>query len=376
LSLRNTFRRKGRIALTLTTLVLSGLMFMIVMSVGNSMSNTIEVLLQDFGFDVLTVFDRPHRKARLLEVTEAIPGVAFAEVWDVRLGTVELDDGEQIQGQLWGVPDHSRMFTPRIVEGRALLPGDGRAILLNSKIATDHGIAIGDEITLTVADKEITWTVVGTIININNLQRDNFVPFDTLASEIGNANRGAFLMVAADKHDAAAHQALIRDMRAAYEANRLKPVFFQSGGELRQQTQSQFDIITYLMLAMAVLAAIVGSVGLASTMSINVVERKREIGVMRAIGATSVAILGIFVAEGALVGVLSWLLATPLSYPGARAFSAIIGDQLFEMPLDFRYSVGGLVLWLIIVSALSALASLWPALRATQVSVRESLAYE
>jgi len=376
LSLRNTFRRKGRIALTLATLVLSGLMFMVVMSVSNSMSNTIEVLLHDFGFDVLTVFDRPHRVTRLREVTEAIPGVAFAEVWDVRLGTVELDDGEQIQGQLWGIPDDSRMFTPRIVAGRALLPDDGRAILLNSKIAADHGFAIGDEVTLTVEGHEIQWTVVGTIMNINNLQRDNFVPLDTLADEIGNPNRGAFLMVAAEKHDVAAHQALIRDMRAVYQANRLKPVFFQSGGELRQQTQSQFNIITILMLVMAVLAAIVGSVGLASTMSINVVERRREIGVMRAIGAPSAAILGIFITEGALVGVLSWLLATPLSYPGARAFSAVIGNQLFQMPLDFRYSALGLVLWLVIVAALSALASLWPALRATQVSVRESLAYE
>jgi putative ABC transport system permease protein len=197
-----------------------------------------------------------------------------------------------------------------------------------------------------------------------------------MAQEIGNANRGAFLMVAADKHDAAAHQALIRDMRAAYEASRLKAVFFQSGGELRQQTQSQFNIITYLMLAMAVLAAVVGSVGLASTMSINVVERKREIGVMRAIGATSASILGIFCVEGVLVGVLSWLLASPLSYPGARLFSAVIGKQLLQMPLDFRFSVGGWVLWLVIVAVLSALASLWPALRATQVSVWESLAYE
>jgi putative ABC transport system permease protein len=111
-------------------------------------------------------------------------------------------------------------------------------------------------------------------------------------------------------------------------------------------------------------------------MSINVVERQREIGVMRAIGATSAAILGLFCFEGVLVGILSWLLATPLSYPGARIFSGVIGDQLFQMPLDFRYSVGGLVLWLVIVTVLSGIASLWPALRATQVSVRETLAYE
>jgi putative ABC transport system permease protein len=376
LSLRNTFRRKSRIAFTLTTLVLSGLMFIVVMSVGASMSNTIEVLLQDFGFDVLTVLDRTHRVGRLKEVTESVPGVAYAEVWDVRGGTVELDNGEEIQGQLWGIPDNSQMFNPRIVDGRALLSDDGKAILLNSKIAADHGIQVGDEVTLTVNDQEITWIVVGLILNVNNLQRDNFVPLDTLAREIGNAQRGRFVMIATEDHDATTHYQQIKALREVYKANRLKPVFFQSGGELREQTQSQFDIITYLMLAMAVLAAVVGSVGLASTMSINVVERRREIGVMRATGATSVAILGIFVVEGVLVGALSWLLATPFSYPGARIFSKILGEQLFQMPFDFAYSVGGLVLWLIIVTVLSALASLWPALRATQISVRESLAYE
>ena len=132
----------------------------------------------------------------------------------------------------------------------------------------------------------------------------------------------------------------------------------------------------YLMLAMAVLAALVGSVGLMSTMSINVVERGREIGVMRAIGATSVTIVGIFIAEGVLVGVLSWLIAVPLSYPGALAFNNLVSSALFQIPLDFDYSIGGVVLWLVIVVVLSALASLWPALSATQVSVREALAYE
>ena len=376
LSLRNTFRRKARVALTLITLMLGGAMFIVVMSVGTSMSNTIEVLINDFGFDVLVVFDRAHRVARLVEATESVPGVTRAEVWDVRGATLELDSGEEIQGQLWAVPDNSEMFNPRIVSGRALLPEDDRAILLNNRIATDEGIQVRDTVTLTVDGRELTWTVVGLILNVNNLGHDNFVPFDTLAREIGNTNRGAFMMMMSEEHDLETHQRIIRDLRAAYDARRLKPVFFQSGGELRAQTKAQFDIIVYLMLAMAVLAAIVGSVGLMSTMSINVVERRREIGVMRAIGATSAAIVGIFVAEGVLVGVLSWLLAVPLSYPGARVFSNVIGSTLFQMPLDFDYSIGGGVLWLLVVIALSALASLWPALRATRISVREALAYE
>jgi putative ABC transport system permease protein len=357
-------------------LVLAGVMFIVVLSVGASMRNTIEVLINDFGFDVLVVFDRTYRATRLVEASKSVPGVTRVEVWDVRSATLESHTGEDIQGQLWGVPDSSELFNPRITSGRALLPEDDRAILLNTKIAADEGIQVGDAVTLTVEGEDLSWTVVGLIINVNNLQRDNFVPFDALARAIGNANRGAFVMMATEAHDFETHERQIRDLRAVYEAARLKPGFFQSGGELRQQTQAQFDMITYLMLAMAILAAVVGSVGLMSTMSINVVERAREIGVMRAIGASSAAILGIFIVEGVLVGVLSWLIAAPLSYPGARAFSNVVGDTLFQMPLDFAYPVGGLVGWLVIIVTLSALASLWPALRATQVSVQETLTYE
>jgi putative ABC transport system permease protein len=130
------------------------------------------------------------------------------------------------------------------------------------------------------------------------------------------------------------------------------------------------------LLSMALLAAVVGGIGLASTMSINVVERRREIGVMRAVGASSSAIAGIFVAEGVFLGVLSWLVALPVSVPGSRVFSDVLGTAVISLPLAFTYSVDGVLLWLAIVVAISVLASLWPALRATRVSVREALAYE
>jgi putative ABC transport system permease protein len=376
LSVRNTFRRKARVALTLLSLTLGGVMFILVMSVSDSFSNTLDVLLSDFGFDVLVVFDRTYRMERLIEATESVPGVTYVEVWDVREATLKLDNGEEIQGQLWGVPDNSKMFHPRIIAGRALRPDDGNAILLNSKIAADEGFAVGDEVTLTIGGEESTWKVVGLIVNINNNQHDNFVPFDAMAKEIGNANRGAFLMANSTEHTSQAQTQLIEDMRVAYEERRLKPVFFQSATETRETGEAQFEIVVYLMLAMAILAAVVGGIGLMGTMSINVVERGREIGVMRSIGATSLSVVGIFVVEGMFVGALSWLLAVPVSYPGALAFSSLVGNAVLEMPLDFKFSVHGAVLWLGVVLALSAVASLWPALRATRVSVREALAYE
>jgi putative ABC transport system permease protein len=268
------------------------------------------------------------------------------------------------------------MFAPRIVGGRALSSQDGQAILVNHKIAVDEGIRVGDALTLTIGGQESAWTVVGLIHNINNDQRDNFVPIDALARAMGNGSRGTRVEVLAEAHDLASHLALINDLHDAYAAHRIEATRFWSAAETRQQNEAQFGLVTYLMLAMALLAAVVGSLGLMGTMTINVVERGREIGVMRATGATSPDIAAIFVGEGVLLGVLSWFFAVPLSYPGARAFSQVVGRTLMRIPLDFSYSTGGVVLWLGIVVTFSALASLWPALRATRVSVREALAYE
>jgi putative ABC transport system permease protein len=248
--------------------------------------------------------------------------------------------------------------------------------LLNSKIASDEGFQVGDTVTLNIDDRESTWTVVGLVVNVNNDQSDSFVPFEALARETGNANKGGTVWVVSEKHDVEAQQKLIRDLREVYAARRIEASYFESAEEIKQRVQKQFDLITTLMLVMAILAAVVGSIGLMSTMSINVVERGREIGVMRAIGARSPTIAGIFVAEGVLVGVLSWLFAVPISYPGAQVFSKQVGITVFEFPLDFCYPVSGLLLWLAIVVVLSTLASLWPALRAAKVSVREALAYE
>ena len=376
LSLRNTFRHKARITLTLIALLIGGAMFMMVLSVSDSFTNTVNVLLDDFGFDALVLFDRPYHIQRLIGATEDVDGVTDAEVWGNQSAQLELKNGEALDVGVWGVPQESAMFSPRIAAGRPLLPGDEEAILLNHKIATDEEIDVGETITLTIGRRESTWTVVGLIVNINNNSQDNFVPFTALAEQTGNAGHGSSIMITGDGAMSRDQEALIEALRAAYKTRQIGATYFQSANEVRETNAASFDVIVTLMVAMALLSAAVGGIGLASTMAINVVERRREIGVMRATGATSQSIVGIFVVEGVLIGAMSWLLATPVSYPGAQLMSRALGQSLLNLPLDFTYSIGGMALWLALVLTISALASLWPALRATKVSVRESLAYE
>jgi putative ABC transport system permease protein len=268
------------------------------------------------------------------------------------------------------------MFAPRLVAGRNLMPGDERAVLVNNRLSVDEGIQVGDEITLKIGEEEAVWTVVGLSLNINSGSDDFFVPFDALAQVEGSVGRGTYVKIVCGSEDPVVQKDLVKALKDAYKAQRVGVTGHWSTSEGREQNRATFGIMMSLLLSMAALAAIVGSIGLASTMSINVVERGREIGVMRATGATSLVIAGIVVGEGVLVGALSWLLAVPISYPGALLLSNTLGDTLITIPLEFSYSIDGVGFWLLVVLLLSALASLWPALRATRVSVRESLAYE
>jgi len=305
-----------------------------------------------------------------------VPGVAAAEVWNGLGTTVVLANGVERYVHLWGLPPDSAMVRPRVISGRWLRPGDGYAIVLNAKIATEEGVHIGDRITWALGNRETVWTVVGLIVNASNAHRACFVPYGALARETGTVSRGRIVRVQAQNHDTRSQQALMRDLRQAYAACNIDVRVMQSAAEEREQTRSMFDILTYLMLTMTTLAAAVGGIGLTGALSINIVERRREIGVMRAIGATSPAISGLFIAEGIVLGVLSWLVAVPLSYPAAQVISDAVGYSFMGAALEFRYSASGAMLWLATVVALSALASLWPARQATKVSVRQALAYE
>jgi putative ABC transport system permease protein len=375
LGLRNTFRRKARVSLTLMTLMLGGAIFIMVMSVAASLDNTLDILLHDLGDDVSVWFDRVYRVERLVEIAQEVPGVVEAEAWR-RYGTMlKLEGGGERYIGLWGVPADSQILHPRIIAGRMLLPDDGRAIVLNHEIALDEGLQVGNEVRFDVGEKETVWTIVGLVRSARS-QSDCYVPFRALTQETGNLNLANNLRIVSTHHDAESQKELMRELSDVYNTHNIETSYIESASEARQDNRGGFDIVLYLLLSMAALAAIVGSIGLMGTMSINVIERQREIGVMRATGATSVTIAGMFVIEGVFLGMLSWMFAVPLSYPGSRLFSDAVSAELFNMPFEFVYSTNGMMLWLMIVILLSALASLWPALRATQVSVRESLAYE
>jgi putative ABC transport system permease protein len=269
------------------------------------------------------------------------------------------------------------MFKPTITAGRWMKPGEENVMVLNQRVAKDEGLQVGDHVDIKMGEgKQTTWEIIGLLVDINNQGNSAYVPRESLSKLVRQFNRGASMWIKTEQHDGISQAAAEKQLRKAFEANAIQVTFSLTAARNIEMNRTQFGLITQLFLVMSILAGAVGSLGLMGTMSINVLERSKEIGVMRAIGASSGALVGIFVVESVLLGLLSALLAIPLSYPGARMVSDALGNMMFKMPMYFRYSVTGIFLWLAVIVILSALASLWPALRAAHMSVRETLAYE
>jgi putative ABC transport system permease protein len=204
-----------------------------------------------------------------------------------------------------------------------------------------------------------------------------YAPLEAVAAATKQYNEGTRLLVRTVDKTPAAVEALFTELKNLYEAREMDVGIYESStsGQVREEALNEFGITTTMLLALAVIVALVGGIGLMGSLSISVVERTREIGVMRAIGARSRTIMGMFVMEGLLQGLLSWLLAGLLSFGLFRPLANGLGQAMFGANLDYRYNLGAVVVWLVIILVISALASILPARSAARISVRESLAY-
>jgi putative ABC transport system permease protein len=377
LSLRNTFRRKGRLVLTLSALVLGGAVFASVFSVRSSLLATMDEALRYFNYDVDVQLTAPHRSEAIVRTALGVPGVVKAESWARTRGRLVREDGSESRAfGILGPPADSELLVPNVLSGRWLLPGDENAVVVNTALLDEEAaVAVGDEITLTVEGRESRWHVVGVVQAVTQ-GRYAYVNRPWFQREMVSVGRTESVQVVTVDHDAATQARVAAALEERLEARGMGVASTLTFASIRETNENQFNVLVAFLALMAVLLGVVGGLGLAGTMSINVLERAREIGVLRAVGATDRAVLGIVVGEGLIIGVLSWLLAVALSVPIGKLMSDAVGALFVDEPLAFRVSAAGAAAWLAVVAALAIAASLLPAWRATRLSVREVLAYE
>jgi putative ABC transport system permease protein len=386
LTLGNTFRNKKRVFFLEMMLVGSGFIFMMVMGVRDSVTYTFtEELAAIHNYQVTLAFDNPERIRRIEALALSHPNVEAVEMWSVNRAEVRPAGQAKASvldrsANLFGVPLPVTMYTPQLLAGRWLQANDTYAVVLNIMLADKVGVGVGDWITFDHGlERESTWQVVGLLFD--PLSDDSaHIPLTTLQREIGSVNRANTLWLQTDQTDPAATATVAQSLRRLYEGRGIavapESTFEMATiSEISAEMLFRFNILIMLLAIMAVVIAAVGGVGLSGVLSLSVLERRREIGVMRAIGASSGRVAGLFIGEGLILGLLSWLLAIPLSIPAAYYMATQALALVLDRELIYRFTLWGPLYWLGIVIILAVAASWLPAHSATRLSVRESLAY-
>lgn len=379
LSFGSMLLHKKRMFLTLGTLIVGGAVFIGVLSTRASSNRTVDEMGQEYRYDVEVSFDRAYRHDKIAQEALLVPGVTAVEGWgDVSAAILRSDGSEGESLQIMAPPAGSELTRPKILEGRWLLPEDEAALVVGNDIMEENeDLKLGEPFLIKIKGQQVECTIVGVYqvlggYGIYYAYANN----EYLADLTNSYNQVMRVQLTTTQHDPAFQEEVANRVENQLLQSGLRVSRVETGSALRGIRRQQFGIIVSVLIVMATLITLVGGLGMAGTMSMNVNDRSREIGVMRSIGATDRMVLRIVMTEGLMIALLSWLFAIGLAGPVGRLLSFAVGMSMFKVPLSYTYSVPGAFIWLTLVLVVSTTASYLPARRASKLTIRTVLAYE
>ena len=377
LSIRNTLRHKGRLFQTLLVLIIGTALFISVLSVNSSVNATLESFLHHHQYDVSLGMARPYRIEALERVAAEVPGVSGVESWSLDAATrLRPDDTESNFFRVYAVPATTSIIDPQMDLGTWLNGDDKDGIVINSDLLDkEPDVQVGETIRLDIGGREVDSRVTG-IIRTDSQGPAVYMNYDDYAYLTRTPGLATHVQIVARGPNAADQDVLRRQLFQAYESAGFEVSSTRTAQQINDQNELMFTIIVAFLILMALLLAAVGGLGLTTTMSINIMERIREIGVLRAVGASNISVGQIVLAEGVVIGMLSWLIGLALSLPISAFLSDQVGLALLNVPLNYQYSMVAAVLWFFALMVIAVIASLGPARDAVRLTIREVLAYE
>jgi putative ABC transport system permease protein len=307
-----------------------------------------------------------------------VSGIKDVEGWQFVSGDLLDNNGKVLENiNVFGPPGNSKLIQPILVEGRWIQTDDVR------KMAVSEGakkyfpeLKPGDFVKLKINGKNEVWQVIGIFKFVEREGVLAYAPYEYISRMNDLANQSSSFRIVTDRHDRPYQDAKAEELDKYFRALGFKVRVAQAGRASLDTAVESLDILVTFLLIMAILTAVVGSMGLTGTMGMNVLERTREIGIMRAIGADNRAVMRTVIAEGVVIGMISFVLAVLLSIPFTYLLSTIVSLAVFQSPIAVVFTYSGYAIWLGLVLALSALASILPARNAASLTIREVLAYE
>jgi putative ABC transport system permease protein len=304
-------------------------------------------------------------------VVAVYPEISTAEDVTYRNESVNVEQVKAI------VPGMSR-YADMLSSGRFLAPGDTNAVVIGSYIAdgTFSGtIRPGSNVTIYNhnRDRSRTYEVVGVLrqINTSSVTGDpNSAIYMTPAGFKSIDSRTTYTSIVVKASSVTGVEAVARDINRTMAAAHAGEDFSVVSAQALTETISRiFDMITYVLTAISAISLVVGGIGIMNVMLLTVKERVKEIGLMKAVGATKRDIRLLFITESIALGIFSGILGVAF----AAVLSAVIGGladiPVFMTPVNVLIGLGFGVIT-------TTIAGVYPASKAAALDPIEALRSE
>jgi putative ABC transport system permease protein len=385
-ALGNLFRHKLRFILTQSVLISACMVFLLLMCLIASLNLTLDNEMQRHRYAVRLGFSQDQPTAQIQKLLETIDQRAHVEIW--RRLPVELIKNNQsitpkgsLGLQLLALPSGATLANPAIENGRSLYASDAgeRVLLISSETAQKNAIHVNDTIDVhLVGMKAQLWKVVGTYrwLAGNNFTIESvYAPLETIQAQTDQSNIATYAFIDTPILTVMEEKAYLSQLKALFNHEKISLDAYTTQGkrEQREFAQNQFHSVIGTFAGLASLIAAVGGISLSGTLALNVLQRKREIGVLRAIGASEKDILHLFWFEGFFHAAVAWLCSAPLAYFVSQWLCIQLGDIIFGVKLDFCFDWYALLYCLIGLLLIVCVATYFPARQASQLTIKEAL---
>lgn len=378
LAIRNSLRQTKRLVITVATMALGVAIFSTGFNVRASLARLLEDYNKSMKHDVQVVLNAQIPRERALSPFSAIKNVDRIETWNGGRGELQSRIVATSSGVgIVALPYDTDLFRPRLVAGRWLRLSQPPEVVMNQQAIELHGNpGTGRNLLLNIGGKTITATLVGVVEEMEKAKiYIDQAQYDAVANP--NHDINSLMFVAKDKsYDKV--MALKSDIETAIAPSDLNILYVMSQAERVKVIYDHLNIILTTIVFLSFTVLVVSALGMASATGISILERTREIGVIRAIGATPGMIFQLFVAEGMVTSIASIVLGLLLAWPLSQVASVFFGDLMLGegAALHYMFSGEGFLITLVTTLMFGWLASRIPARRAIQIPTRDALAYE
>ena len=374
IGLRNITRRKARAIGTVVQVGLAGGVALGMLALGVTVGRITADSWDTMEWDVI-VFQKSNvaLDGEAAAIVRELDGAAVAQPHlynDLRI------EGGQYES--WGIVPEAGLYHPDIEAGRWLTTEDAesraRVAVIGHAMSVQLGLDIGDTLVAESARGEVRLEIVGIDRVLANNGTTVFIPFETFLELLGRSDTNAFWLVSSSQDEAAI------DRLAAAAEDALTAAGYPVGTEIhyveRNANLAGNRTLVGVLAVMGVPIVAIGLIGLVNMMTMNVIERTREIGILRSLGARSRDIQGIFRSEALTVAALGWLLAVPLGWVIGKLLVEIVAAVFNFGSLPYIYPVWYPPLALVATLVLSAVVVIPPLRRASHLRPGDALRYE